>query len=104
MGMLQDVVDATFAAFGTDAIYQAKDGNPIKVRVIASRPDVITGFGETRIHAKTASFELRASDVAAPRPGDKLTVDGEAFIVQGEPVRGDPDRLVWTVDVRAGMS
>jgi hypothetical protein len=62
---------------------------------------VITRFGETRIHAKTASFELRASDVAAPRPGAKLTVDGEAFIVQGEPVRIPPHRLVWSLDVRA---
>jgi hypothetical protein len=38
------------------------------------RPDTIVGFGETRIHTETASFELRASEVANPRPGDQLTV------------------------------
>jgi hypothetical protein len=52
------------------------------------------------IHAETATFELRASEVASPRPDDQLTVDGETFVVQGEPERRDPDRLVWSLDVR----
>ena len=74
------------------------------MRVIARRPDTIVGFGETRIHAETATFEVRASEVASPRPGDQLTSDGETFVVQGEPERRDPDRLVWTLDVQAGVS
>jgi hypothetical protein len=69
-------------------------------RMIARRPDTIVGFGETRIHAETAIFEVRASEVAGPRPGDQLTVGAETFIVKGEPERRDPDRLVWTLDVR----
>jgi hypothetical protein len=93
-------VDATFAAFGIDATYTPAGGDPVPVRVIAKRPDTIVGFGETRIHTETASFELRASEVASPRPGDQLVLDGEAFVVQGEPERRDPDRIVWTVDVR----
>jgi hypothetical protein len=44
----------------------------VSVRVIARRPDTIVGFGDTRIHAETATFEVRASEVAAPRPGDQL--------------------------------
>ena len=63
-------------------------------------PDTIVGFGETRIHAETATFEVRASEVANPRPDDQLTVDGETFVIQGEPERRDPDRLVWILDVR----
>jgi hypothetical protein len=35
--------------------------------VIARRPDTIVGFDETRIHAETATFEVRASEVASPR-------------------------------------
>jgi hypothetical protein len=70
------------------------------VRVLAKRPDAIVGFGETRIHAQIATFELRASEVANPRPGDQLALGGESFVVQGEPERRDPDRLVWTLDVR----
>jgi hypothetical protein len=57
-------------------------------------------FGETRIHAETATFPVRVSEVADPRPGEQLTVGSETFVVQGEPERRDPDRLVWTVDVR----
>jgi hypothetical protein len=34
------------------------------------------------------------------RLADQLTVGGESFLVQGEPERRDPDRLVWTLDVR----
>jgi hypothetical protein len=70
------------------------------VRVIARRPDTIVGFGETRIHAETATFEVRAGEIPSPRPGDQLTVGGETFTIQGEPARSDPDRLVWTLDVR----
>jgi hypothetical protein len=92
-------VDATFAAFGIDALYTPAGGEPVAVRVIARRPDTIVGFGETRIHAETAIVEVRVSEVASPRPGDQLTLNGPAFIVQGEPERRDPDRLVWTLGV-----
>jgi hypothetical protein len=66
----------------------------------AKRHDAIVAFGETRIHAETATFEVRVSEVASPRAGDQLTLGGETFVVQGEPERRDPDRLVWTLDTR----
>ena len=100
MTVFQGAVDATFAAFGIEVLYTPAGGEPASVRVIARRPDVIVGFGETRIHAETATFEVRASEVASPRPGDQLIVGGEAFVVQGEPERRDPDRLVWSLDLR----
>jgi hypothetical protein len=100
MTVFAGAVDATFAAFGIDAVYTPSGGEPVAVRVIVKRPDTIVGFGETRIHAETAVFEVRVSEVVSPRPGDQLTVGGQAFITQGEPERRDPDRLVWTVDTR----
>ena len=100
MTAFQGAVDATFAAFGINALYTPAGDQPVSVRVIARRPDTIVGFGETRIHAETATFEVRASDVASPRPGDQLTVGGKTFVVQGEPERRDPDQLVWTLDTR----
>ena len=100
MTEFQSAVDATFAAFGIDALYTPAGGEPVSVWVIARRADTIVGFGDTRILAETATFEVRASEVATPRPGDQLAVGAETFVVQGEPERGDPDRLVWTLDVR----
>jgi hypothetical protein len=100
MTVFRGPVDATFAAFGLDAVYTPAGAEPVPVRMIARRPDTIVGFGETRIHAETATFELRASDIANPLPGDQLTVGAEIFVIQGDPERHDPDRLVWSLDVR----
>ena len=75
-------------------------GDPVGVRVIIRRPDTIVGFGETRIHTETATFELRVVEVADPRAGDQLTVGDDPFAIQGEPERRDPDRLVWSLDPR----
>jgi len=101
MTVFAGAVDATFAAFGFDAVYTPAGGESVSVRVVARRPDTIVGFGETRIHTETATFEVRASEVADPRPDDHLTVGGETFVVQGEPERRDPDRLVWTLETRS---
>jgi hypothetical protein len=93
-----EAVDATFAAFGIDAVYTPAGGEPVSMRVIARRPDTIVGFGETPIHAETATFEVRASEVTSPRAGEQLTIGVEIFVIQGEPERRDPDRLVWSLD------
>jgi hypothetical protein len=64
---------------------------------------VTVGFGKTRIHAETATLEVRASEIARPHPDDQLTVDGQ-IIVQGEPARRDLDRLVSTLhEIAAGL-
>jgi hypothetical protein len=100
MTVFAGAVDATFAALGIEAVYMPAGGEPVSARVIARRPDTIVGFGDTRIHAETATFEVRASEAANPRPGDLVTIGSETFVVQGEPERRDPDRLVWSLDVR----
>jgi hypothetical protein len=74
MTVFRGAVDATFGAFGIDAVYTPAGGDPVGVRVI---------------------------EVASPRPDDQLIVDGKTFIIQGEPERRDPERLVWTLDTRS---
>lgn len=71
------------------------------MQVTARRPDTVVGFGDTRIHTETATFEWRASEIASPHPGDQLAPDGETFLVQAEPEQRDPDRLVWSLDMRS---
>ena len=72
MTAFQGAVGATFATFGIEGVYTPAGGEPIRVRVIARRPDTIVGFGETRIHSETATFEVRASEIAKPRPAISL--------------------------------
>jgi hypothetical protein len=90
-------VDATFTAFGIDAVYTPTSDDPVGVRAIARRPDMIVGFGETASMPRPQSSRCgRARSQARAR----LTVGDDTFVIQGEPERRDPDRLVWTLDVR----
>jgi len=102
MPVLDAVLDTLFGdpAIARDALYAPTGGEAVSVRVVVRRPDEVVGFGETRIHTETTVFEVRTSEIAAPRPGDRLTLDGITYVIQGEPERRDPDRLIWTLDVR----
>jgi len=95
------MIDLLFADanIGRDAVYTADGGAPRLVRVVARRADEITGFGEARLWSETTRIDLRVAEVPTPSPGDRIEIDGEAFLIQGEPVR-DRERLVWTVDLR----
>ena len=74
-------------------------GRPGCQSAILRRPDDATGFGDARIGSETTRLDLRLAEVANPRPSHRIEIDGEAFLIQGEPVR-DRERLVWTVDLR----
>ena len=95
------LVDRLFAdpSLGRDATWEPAEGEPVSVRVVARRADAITEFGGARLWSETTRFDVRVAEVADPRPGDRLVIDGEAFVVQGEPMR-DRERLVWTIDGR----
>ena len=94
-------VDALFADpnLGRDAVYEPVDGDTFPVRVIARRGDTITEFGEARLWSETTRFDVRVSEVAAPKVGDRIGIDASTYMVQGEPAR-DRERLVWTLDAR----
>jgi len=94
-------VEALFADgnIARDAVYIADGGAPVLVRAVTRRADEVTGFGEARIWSETTRLDLRTAEVPNPRPGDRIEIDGDAFLIQGEPVR-DRVRLVWTVDLR----
>lgn len=95
------VVGALFADpnIGRDAVYIADGGAPMLVRVVARRADTFSDFGDARLWSETTRIDLRVAEVANPRPGDRIEIAGEAFLIQGEPIR-DRERLVWTVDLR----
>jgi hypothetical protein len=101
MAAFAGLVDRLFADpnLAADAVFEAAGAEPVAVRVIARRADAVTEFGGGRLWSETTRLDLRVAEVAEPRPGDRIVVFGEAFVVQGEPVR-DRERLVWTIDVR----
>lgn len=84
---------------GRDAVYIAEGGAPVLVRIVARRADAVTEFGDARLWSETTRIDLRVAEVPNPRPGDRIEIEGEAFLIQGEPVR-DRERLVWTIDLR----
>ncbi|MCE8556316.1 hypothetical protein KBY29_18535 [Ruegeria pomeroyi] len=101
MSAFAAALDALFADahLARDVVYTAEGGAPKLIRAILRRPDDITSFGEARLWSETTRLDLRLAEVPSPRPGDRIEIDGEAFLVQGEPVR-DRERLIWTVELR----
>lgn len=94
-------LDVLFADpnIGHDAVYTPEGSAAVLVRVVVRRADAITEFGEARLWSETTRIDLRVAEVETPRPGDRIEIEGDAFLIQGEPVR-DRERLVWTVDLR----
>ena len=83
---------------GVEAIYTSDGGASVLVRAVARRADTVSEFGDARLWSETTRIDLRVAEVPNPRPGDRIEIDTEAFLIQGEPVRGR-ERLVWTVDL-----
>ena len=84
---------------GVEAIYTSDGGAPVLVRVVARRADAVSEFGDARLWSETTRIDLRVAEVPNPRPGDRIEINTEAFLIQGEPVH-DRERLVWTLDMR----
>jgi len=101
MSAFAAAVGALFADgnIGRDAVYVADGGAPVLVRLVARSADDVTEFGDARLWSETTRVDLRVAEIPNPRPGDRIEIEGDAFLIQGEPVR-DRERLVWTVDLR----
>lgn len=93
-------VDAVFAAFGVDAVYVPQSGPSVSVRVVSKSKDETIAFDMTRISVSTRVFEMRRSEPVTPAEGDSLIIGDDTYIIQGEPLSLDMDRLVWTLDTR----
>lgn len=101
MSAFAAAVDALFVDphIGRDAIDVPDGGAPVLVPVVPRRADAVTDFGNARLWSETTRLDLRVADAPEPRPGERIEIDDEAFLIQSEPVR-DRERLVWTMDLR----
>ncbi len=82
-----------------DATYTPDGGSAVAVRVIPRQPDLERSFAGARLVSDTSVFLLPVSAVASPAAGDTLEVDGQTYVLQGEPVRNER-RLMWTIEAR----
>lgn len=82
-----------------NATYTPSGSGAVSVRVVLRRPDRVSDFGETRLHSETTVVDIRVADAPQLASGDAFEIEGESYVVQGEPLR-DTERLIWTVGVR----
>lgn len=87
---------STFLHLGRPGSYRRADGVEIATRFIAKTPDVVESFGDTRLVMATYRFDVLSRDVPTPLAGDRFTLDGQTYLVVGEPMV-DRDRLIWTL-------
>ena len=79
-----------------EAWHRDSEGQFTRVRIIMRRNDDVTTFGAARLLSETMRFDVRVSELPAPRPDEQILIGDETFLIQGEPI-SDRERLIWTV-------
>lgn len=90
-------VDAVFDKLGRPAVYINAAEEETEIKVLPFRPDVIEGFGVTRVQAESAVFEIRKSEITAPATGERIVLDNITYTIQAVS-SPDADRLVWLLE------
>lgn len=95
----QDLLSDVFDTFGKEVLYTPQSGSPITVKVCERRADEFSDFGQTRIHSKGATFEVRVSDIPNPKSGETLMMDGIVYVLKAAPQLKDHEGHLWILDV-----
>ena len=80
-----------------EAWHRDSEGQFTRIRIIPRRNDAVTEFGAARLVSETFRFDVRVSELPAPRPDEQILFGDETFLIQGEPIR-DRERLIWTIE------
>ena len=80
-----------------EAWHRDSEGQFSRIRIIPRRNDAVTEFGAARLVSESFRFDVRVTDLPAPRPDEQILFGDETFLIRGEPIR-DRDRLIWTVE------
>ncbi|MEN8878033.1 MAG: hypothetical protein ABF338_12440 [Hyphomonas sp.] len=80
-----------------EAWHRDCEGQFTRIRVIMRRNDDVTAFGAARLVSEILRFDVRVSELPAPRPDEQVLFGEETFLIQGEPIR-DRERLIWTIE------
>lgn len=95
-------IDTLFADpnISREAIWRAGGvGAGISVRIVWRAPDTVTNFGSGRFLSAARFLDVRLAEIPALESGDPFEIDGDLYIVQGDPLR-DGERLIWQAEVR----
>lgn len=80
-----------------EAWHRDSEGQFTRIRIIPRHNDAVTEFGAARLVSETFRFDVRVSELPAPRPDEQILFGDETFLIQGEPIR-DRERLIWTIE------
>ena len=99
MTVFAAVLDLLFADLNLaqEAWHRDCEGQFTRIRIIMRRNDDVTTFGAARLVSETLRFDVRVSELPAPRPDEQILLGEETFLIQGEPIR-DRERLIWTIE------
>lgn len=101
MSVFSTAIDAIFTDpnMAVDAVWKSRKVAPgVACRLIRKRPDEMTEFGGAQIVSSTILADVRVSEVADPKPGDRIEIGADWFDIQGKP-RRDREQLVWTMEL-----
>lgn len=102
MNAIASAIETLFADpnIGREALWRAGGGGaPVPVRIVWRAPDTVTNFGSGRFVSAARFLDVRIAQVPALESGDSFEIDGDRYIVQGDPLRDD-ERLIWSAEVR----
>ena len=100
MTVFAAAIDDLFADpnLACDAFWRAGGNDPaVPVRVIARRPDSATLQFEVRASLPAMIADVRASEVAQPVEGDRLTIGAATYVVRK--AEADGEGLIWRLDL-----
>jgi len=90
----QKAIDAAFRHHGEDAWYTPAGGGGRTVRALFRHPDTIAEVVGERRFGASQFIELRKSEVAQPKQGDLIAIDGKTYKLS-QPTQPDDHRLKW---------
>jgi hypothetical protein len=97
-------VDTAFETFGIAASYYSRAGTQPEtfaavaaVTLIPTTNDATLGaFAGSNLVTDQNLFEVRVSEVAAPKEQDRVVISGVTYRIKGKPHRRDRRGLKWT--------
>ncbi len=98
--LLGTAEDTNFNLLAEDALYTPDGGDAVAIKAMPMRPDADIEVLSTRVHAETAVFTVRASEVSAPQEGEAMVFDGTNYAIKGNPDYKDNRRRYWILETR----